>query len=87
MWLTRISIHNPVLAAMLMFALVVMGVFSYSRVPVDQFPNVEIPVIVINTEYPGASPESVENDVSRKLEETVNTISGVNVDSVGGTTL
>lgn len=77
MWLTRISIHNPVLAAMLMFALVVMGVFSYSRVPVDQFPNVEIPVIVINTEYPGASPESVENDVSRKLEETVNTINGV----------
>lgn len=77
MWLTRVSISNPVMAAMLMFALVVMGVFSYNRVPVDQFPNVEIPVVVVNTEYPGAAPESVENDVSRKIEETVNTINGV----------
>jgi HAE1 family hydrophobic/amphiphilic exporter-1 len=77
MWLTRVSISNPVLAAMLMFALVVMGVFSYNRVPVDQFPDVEIPVVVVNTEYPGAAPESVENDVTRKIEETVNTINGV----------
>ncbi|SMB26143.1 Nodulation protein NolG [Sterolibacterium denitrificans] len=77
MWLTRVSIRNPVMAAMLMFALVVMGVFSYSRVPVDQFPDVEIPVVVVNTEYPGAAPESVENDVTRKIEETVNTINGV----------
>jgi HAE1 family hydrophobic/amphiphilic exporter-1 len=77
MWLTRVSIRNPVMAAMLMFALVVMGVFSYNRVPIDQFPNVEIPVVVVNTEYPGAAPESVENDVTRKIEETVNTINGV----------
>lgn len=77
MWLTRISISNPVMAAMLMFALVVMGMFSYSRVPVDQFPDVEIPVVVVNTEYPGAAPESVENDVTRKIEEAVNTINGV----------
>ena len=77
MWLTRISIRNPVLAAMLMFALVVVGVFSYNRVPVDQFPNVEIPVVVVNVEYPGASPESVENDLTRKVEAAVNTIHGV----------
>ncbi|MBV2234153.1 MAG: efflux RND transporter permease subunit [Sterolibacterium sp.] len=77
MWLTRVSIRNPVMAAMLMFALVVMGVFSYNRVPIDQFPDVEIPVVVVNTEYPGAAPESVENDVTRKIEETVNTINGV----------
>ena len=77
MWLTRISIKNPVMAAMLMFALVVMGVFSYVSVPIDQFPNVDIPVVVVNTEYPGAAPESVENDVTRKIEEAVNTINGI----------
>ena len=78
MWLTRVSIANPVMATMLMFALVVMGVFSYLSVPIDQFPNVEIPVVVVNTEYPGAAPESVENDVTRKIEEAVNTINGIN---------
>ncbi len=77
MWLTRVSISNPVLAAMVMFALVVVGMFSYRSVPIDQFPNVEIPVVVVNVEYPGASPASVENDVTRRIEESVNTIHGV----------
>lgn len=77
MWLTRISIQNPVLATMLMAVLVVMGIFAWTEVPVDQFPDVDIPVVVINTEYPGAAPESVENDVTRKIEEAVNTINGI----------
>ena len=77
MWLTRVSIHNPVFATMMMLALLVLGLFSYQRLPVDQFPDVTFPVVVVSTEYPGASPENVEADVSRKIEEAVNSINGI----------
>jgi HAE1 family hydrophobic/amphiphilic exporter-1 len=75
--LTRISIDNPVFATMMMVALMVFGLFSYQRLNVDQFPEVDFPVVVVSTEYPGASPESVETDVSRPIEEAVNTIAGI----------
>jgi len=78
MWFTRISIGNPVLATMMMVAFVVLGLFSYNRLRVDQFPDVTFPVVVVQTAYPGASPETVESDVSRRVEEAVNTISGIN---------
>ena len=77
MWFTRISIGNPVLATMMMVAFVVLGLFSYQRLQVDQFPDITFPVVVVQTEYPGASPESVESDVTRKIEEVVNTINGI----------
>ena len=77
MWFTRISIANPVFATMMMAALVVLGLFSYQRMRVDQFPDINFPVVVVQTEYPGASPENVEAEVSRKVEEAVNTISGI----------
>lgn len=78
MWFTRISIANPVLATMMMLAFVVLGLFSYQRLRVDQFPDVTFPVVVVQTEYPGASPETIESDISRKVEEAVNTINGIN---------
>ncbi|MFA5912413.1 MAG: efflux RND transporter permease subunit [Burkholderiales bacterium] len=77
MWFTRISINNPVFATMMMAAFLVLGLFSYQRLAVEQFPDVNFPVVVVQTEYPGASPESVESDVSRKIEEAINTISGI----------
>ena len=79
MWFTRVSLRNPVFATMVMLALVVLGAFSYSRLKVDQFPNVEFPVVVVTTEYPGASPEIVESEVTKKIEEGVNSIAGINV--------
>ncbi|MEN9317211.1 MAG: hypothetical protein RIS35_3604, partial [Pseudomonadota bacterium] len=78
MWFTRVSISQPVLATMVMLAFVVLGLFSYNRLAVEQFPDVAFPVVVVSTEYPGASPEVVESDITRKIEEQVNTISGVN---------
>ncbi len=78
MWFTRISIGNPVLATMMMLAFVVLGLFSYDRLRVDQFPEVTFPVVVVQTDYPGASPETVESDLTRKMEEAVNTINGIN---------
>ncbi|HWI82349.1 efflux RND transporter permease subunit [Ramlibacter sp.] len=78
MWFTRVSLRNPVLATMVMLALVVLGVFSYQRLKVDQFPNIDFPVVVITAEYPGAAPEIVESEVTKKLEEGVNSIAGIN---------
>ncbi|MCM5678231.1 efflux RND transporter permease subunit [Schlegelella sp. S2-27] len=78
MWFTRVSIRNPVLATMVMLAFVVLGVFSYQRLKVDQFPDVEFPVVVVQVDYPGASPEIVETEVSKKVEEAVNSIAGIN---------
>lgn len=77
MWLTRVSINNPVFAAMMMFALMVLGLFSWKDIGVEEFPNVEFPFVIINTNYIGASPEVVESDVTRKIEDSVNTIAGV----------
>lgn len=78
MWFTRVSLRNPVFATMVMLAIVVLGLFAYQRLKVDQFPNIDFPVVVVQTEYPGASPEIVETEVSKKVEEAVNSIAGIN---------
>ncbi|MBC7682377.1 MAG: efflux RND transporter permease subunit, partial [Ferruginibacter sp.] len=78
MWFTQVSLKNPVFATMLMLALVVLGAFSYQRLQVDQFPNIDFPVVVVTAEYPGASPDIVESEVTKKLEEGVNAIAGIN---------
>ena len=77
MWFTRVSIANPVMAVMVMLALVVLGLFSYQRLKVDQFPDIDFPTVVVQTDYPGAAPEVVETEVSRKIEEALNTIAGI----------
>ena len=78
MWFTRVSLQNPVFATMVMLALVVLGLFSLQRLQVDQFPNIDFPVVVVTADYPGASPEIVESEVSKKIEEGVNAIAGIN---------
>ena len=78
MWFTRVAIGNPVMATMVMLAIVVMGLFSYQRLKVDQFPDIDFPTVVVQIDYPGAAPEIVEQEVTRKVEEAVNTIAGIN---------
>ena len=78
MWFTKVSLNNPVFAAMVMLAFVVLGLFSLQRLQVDQFPNVDFPVVVISTEYPGAAPTIVESEVTKKVEEAVNSVAGIN---------
>lgn len=88
MRISEISIRRPVFAAVLIGALVVMGLFSYPRVGVDLFPNVEFPIITVTVVYPGADPASMESKVADPLEQAVNTMAGikelrsVNVESV-----
>ena len=78
MWFTQVSLRNPVFATMVMLAIVVLGLFSYQRMQVDQFPNIDFPVVVVTADYPGASPEIVESEVTKKIEEGVNSIAGIN---------
>ena len=77
MFLSNLSIKRPIFASVMMLALVTLGAFSYKRLAIDMFPDVEIPVITIVTKYPGASPETVEREVSKRIEEAVNPIAGV----------
>ncbi len=77
MWITRISIKNPVFATMMMVALLVLGLFSYHRLAIDQMPDVDIPIAVVYVAYPGASPEAVETDLSKKIEDALNPVNGV----------
>jgi hydrophobe/amphiphile efflux-1 (HAE1) family protein len=77
MWMTRVSIANPVFAAMVMLALCVLGLFSYLRLGVEQLPDISIPVAFVDVRYPGASPEAVEREITKPIEEAVNSIAGV----------
>ena len=77
MFLSDLSIKQPVLATMLAVSLVTLGIFSYNQLAIDMFPDVEIPVLTVQTIYPGASPETVEREVTKRIEEALNTISGV----------
>ena len=77
MWFTQVSLRNPVFATMVMLTLVVLGLFSFQSLKIDQFPNIDLPVVVVTTEYPGASPEIVESEVSKKIEEAVNSTAGI----------
>ncbi len=77
MFLTRVSVKHPVFATMMMVALVVLGLFSYDRIGVDQFPNVDVPVVLVTTAYAGASTETVEIEVTKPIEEALNTVGGI----------
>ncbi|MDH0616394.1 MULTISPECIES: efflux RND transporter permease subunit [unclassified Agrobacterium] len=77
MFLTRISVTHPVFATMMMVALLVMGAFSLQRLGQDQYPNVDVPVVVVITTYPGATPETVETEITRPVEDALNTLGGL----------
>ncbi|HEX8170245.1 MAG TPA: efflux RND transporter permease subunit [Thermoanaerobaculia bacterium] len=75
--LAEICVRRPVFATVIILSLVVVGAFSYFKLGVDRFPNVEFPFIIVSTVLPGAAPEEVETEVTDKIEESVNTISGI----------
>ncbi|MBM3790367.1 MAG: efflux RND transporter permease subunit, partial [Acidobacteria bacterium] len=77
MFLSDLSIKQPVFATMMMAGLVVLGMFSYRELSTDLFPNVDLPVVSVLTLYPGVAPETVETEVTRRIEEAVNPIEGV----------
>ena len=77
MWLAETSIKRPVFATMFITALVVLGLVSYPEIGVDLYPKIDFPIVSINTQLRGASPEIMDIDVTDKIEEVINTINGV----------
>ncbi|MDX1582959.1 MAG: efflux RND transporter permease subunit, partial [Thermoanaerobaculia bacterium] len=75
--LAEICVRRPVFATVIVLALVVVGGFSYYQLGVDRYPKVEFPFVTVTTVLPGAAPEEVETEVTDKVEEAVNTISGI----------
>jgi len=76
-WLAAICVKRPVFASVIILVLVVIGVLGYMNLSVDRFPRIEAPTITITTTLTGASPKEVESEISDKIEESVNTISGI----------
>jgi len=72
-----VFIRRPVFATMLTALLVVLGLFSYKDLGVDLFPNIELPVVTVTTSLKGASPEEIETQIAKPIEEIVNTTSGI----------
>lgn len=75
--LAEICIKRPVFATMIIMALLVTGMFAYGALGVDRFPKVELPIVTITTVLRGASPEEVETQVTKRIEEVCNTVSGI----------
>jgi hydrophobic/amphiphilic exporter-1 (mainly G- bacteria), HAE1 family len=75
--LAKLCVRRPVFATMLIMSLVVVGGFSYLGLGVDQFPNIDIPTVSVSVSNPGASPEEIETEITKKIEDAVNTIAQV----------
>ncbi len=76
-WLAEVCVKRPVFATMLILSLVVVGLFSFLSLGVDLFPKIDFPTITITVVNPGASPEEIETEITEKIEEAVNTVSGI----------
>src|SRR4051812_21257101 len=76
-WLANVSVRRPVFATVLVLGICVLGFAGYKQLGVDRFPKVDAPFVSVNTRLPGAAPEQVETEVTDKLEEALNTISGI----------
>src|SRR5512137_59718 len=77
MGLAALCVRRPVFATMLIMALVVLGVTSFRELGIDQYPKVDIPVVTVTSLLPGASAEELETEVTKQIEEAVNTIQGI----------
>ncbi|HEX7586853.1 MAG TPA: efflux RND transporter permease subunit, partial [Anaerolineae bacterium] len=73
----KLSISQPVLITMLMSALVVFGLLSYTKLPLDLLPDVSFPLVAVSTVYPGASADDVQTSVTKPIEEAVSSLNGV----------
>jgi HAE1 family hydrophobic/amphiphilic exporter-1 len=75
--LAQLCVERPIFATVLILSLVVVGLFAYADLGVDRFPNVDFPFVTISTRLVGAAPEEMETEITDKIEEAVNTISGI----------
>lgn len=75
--LAALCVRRPVFATVLILVLVVFGIFGYMKLGLDRFPKVDFPIVTVTTRQTGSAPEDIETQITDKIEESVNTISGV----------
>src|SRR3954447_10876310 len=75
--LAEVCVKRPVFAVMLVLAMVVVGAVSYGRLGVDRFPDVDMPIVNVRTSLLGASPEEIESTVTKRIEDAVATVEGI----------
>ncbi|MFO0562086.1 MAG: efflux RND transporter permease subunit [Polyangiales bacterium] len=76
-WLAEVSVRRPVFTWVLALAMIVFGAVGLGAMGVDRYPDIQIPFVVITTQMPGASPAQIERDVTDRIEEAVNSVSGL----------
>lgn len=77
MTLSDVAIRRPVFTGMMSLTLIVLGVLGYRRLGTDLYPDVSFPFVTVTTAYPGASPEDIEETVTRPIEDAVSSIPGI----------
>ena len=75
--LAEVCVRRPVFATMVVAAITVVGAVSFFTLGVDRYPRVETPVVSVSTSNPGATPESVETEITDRIEAAVNTVAGI----------
>ncbi|HEV2201789.1 MAG TPA: efflux RND transporter permease subunit [Bryobacteraceae bacterium] len=75
--LAALCVRRPVFATMLVVALMVVGAFSFATLGLDLFPKVDLPTVVVTTSNPGASAEEIETEITKRVEDAINTTSGI----------
>ena len=75
--LAEVCVRRPVFASMLIAAIVVIGGVSFTQLGVDRYPRIETPVVSVTTSNPGATPESIEKEITDRIEAAVNTVAGI----------
>ena len=71
------AINKPITTALIFVGIIVFGVFSFSKLPIDQFPAMDIPYVSIMTTYPGANGSEIETNVTKVLENSLNSVDGL----------
>jgi len=79
MFLSRLSVGRPVFTTMLVVAMVVLGVFGYMKLSVELMPDVEFPVVMVTTVYPGAAPDEIESQITKRVEDAVSTLADIDL--------
>lgn len=73
----KTAIQKPITTGLIFVAVIVMGLFSLSRLPIDQFPEIDPPYVTIMTTYPGANASEIETNISKILENALNSVDGL----------
>lgn len=77
MFLSEMAVRRPVFTSMIVMAMIVFGIIGYNEIAIDLMPDVDFPYVTVQVVYPGASPETVEGEVTNVIEDELSTLEGI----------